>query len=133
MQIETAVPEDKAWAVKLLSEVVNDGSAIWWRVEQKPKADALLVVRPVAVAHYSIRRDGWKILQEIAVRSDSRRQGLATALLKEIGTPVKAKTDLDNIGANNFYLAMGFAFGGGALTRNGSKMMNCYFRVAPYD
>jgi ribosomal protein S18 acetylase RimI-like enzyme len=88
----------------------------------------LVVIRKVAFAHYRVRKDGQRVLYEIAVDPSERRKGHGKRLLAHIGTPMLLKTDAFNEESNAFYQALGFILEGVSTSRLGDKTLNHYAR-----
>lgn len=53
------------------------------------------------------RRDGWGVVSTICVPLIARGKGIGTALLKEVGYPIRLKCP-DGLPSNGFYLQAGF-------------------------
>lgn len=133
--IRKAVWADQKWVAKLFDKnkdtlgVVGGGLAFYrWYNDGNDRA-RWIVIPEIAFAHYLIRKDGFKVLYEIAVDSEHRRKGLATALIKKIGYPIELKTDKDNVASNAFYLRLGFWLMGAKRTAGG-KIVNIYQKWA---
>lgn len=129
--VEQAQDADRVWIGALFQAEaqvlgVNFG-AIWYRwLHRTTDRERWLVVRPLGFAHYLARLDGVRVLYELAVRPDARRQGIGTALLAAIGRPMVLKTDVGNLAANSFYLALGFHLTGIHPSRDGRRLLNRY-------
>lgn len=133
LKVEQANEEDLEWVEELFQKneyiLGPAGLALYrWKNDRKEN-DRLIVVREVAFARYTIRKDGIRTLHEIAVAEEAKGQGIGKRLIQEIGRPIQLKTDADNEESNNFYKALGFTFNGKKKSRNGKKIFNLYFRI----
>lgn len=109
-----ATPEDQKWVAKLFDAnkdilgKVSGGTAFWrWQTRGGPQ-EKWFVIPELAFAHWYIRKDGTKVLYEIAVSKDAKRMGLGKKLLDLIGLPCELKTDAEHPESNAFYQALGF-------------------------
>ena len=134
--VRDALEEDMPWVKRIFQSadhVLGKGffGSIWWRYWQsKNPRERWIVIEGRAFAHYVTRRDGVKVLYEIAVAEESRRMGLGKLLLDYIGRPMELKTDADHGESNAFYRALGFHPVGSKRSRDGKKVMRIY-RCAP--
>lgn len=132
VKIEAAVPADQKWVGKLFDANkailgnVSGGTVFWrWRAGLNPR-EHVVVIRPeLAFAHYLVRKDGTRVLYEMAVTAEAKRQGLGRAILEHIGRPIELKTDADNQESNAFYRRMGLVCVG-QKTGGSGKVMNVF-------
>ncbi len=128
-EIADAVPEDGEWIVPLMNAhnvYFWNGGVIWYRYWHQSGSERWIVARPdLGCAHYRVRRDGWKVIDEIVTSEAARRRGVAKAMIEHIGAPIFVKTDCDNEPSNAFYLALGFRLVNVRFARSG-KPMNEY-------
>lgn len=110
MGIRLAKSADEAWIKSFWpTDQFWDFGRIWWRYwHQRSPGEYWLVIPECAFAHYKVKARGGKTLYEIAVHPDFRRQGHASRLLAQIGTPLSLKTNADHPDSNAFYQALGF-------------------------
>jgi ribosomal protein S18 acetylase RimI-like enzyme len=129
--VQSANPQDQPWFAKLFDVNraslgnVSGGTVFWRWLQSKQPNERILVIRPVAFVHYRIKRDGMRVVYEIAVAASAQRQGLARVLMDRVGRPVTLKTNADNEPSNRFYERLGFAVVAHVNTRDG-KLMNVY-------
>lgn len=127
--IEDFTEADIPWVRELLKKnptLLHDpGQVIWRFFNQRQSGEFWMVIRPHALAHFKVRRDGWKTLYEIAVDATQRRNGYARKLVEHIGRPLQLKTDEDNVESNAFYKALGFLPMGLVVSSKG-KRINVY-------
>lgn len=128
--IDHAIEADAEW-IKPIWEPATfwDFGRIWWRYWTSPSVNEhWLVIRPLAFAHFRVRRaDAVRVVEEIAVAVAHRRQGIGAYLLHAIGRPVELKTDATNLASNAFYQATGFELLRTIPASRGSdRIMNVY-------
>lgn len=130
--VRPAIWTDQKWVARLFDqnkEILGNigGGLVFYRWFNGGRAHEKWIVIPeVGFAHYLIRqRDGVRVLYEIAVSKEHRRQGIGKKLLAEIGRPIELKTDAENEASNAFYRGLGFMCVG--QKRGGSgKLANVY-------
>jgi GNAT superfamily N-acetyltransferase len=130
--IRIATLEDEALVIAILDtgNIVQSASTIWWRFTASnarlQRREFIALYDDVAMAHWLVRKDRMKVLNEIAILPEHRRQGIGIQLIEYIGLPIKAKTDADNVVSNNFYLKHKFKLVNIELTKSKRKPMNVY-------
>lgn len=114
--VRPLVEADGRWLARVWASVEGDigswfvvGSRAWYLHCKSPGPREVWVGVPeCAFAHYVTRkRDGVAVLSELGVEPDSRRRGLASALLRTIPRPLELKTDARNAASNAFYRSLG--------------------------
>lgn len=138
--IRDAVEADEKWVKRVFTasdHILGKGffGTIWYRFWQNYRvhrgaSERWVVIEEKAFAHFKQRRDGVKVLYEIATDEAARRQGHARALVAYIGFPMELKTDSNHQESNTFYQALGFYPCGEKRSRDGMKKMRIY-RCAP--
>jgi len=128
-----ATREDAEWIKPIFvaeRAMFWDFGRIWYRYWAGwPDAwERWMVIRPHGFAHFRVRRDGTRVVQEIAVAAAARRQGIGSELLGAIGRPIELKTDAQNLGSNAFYQALGFELINTVAAEHGQRLMNVYRR-----
>lgn len=131
-EIVPAAPDDRAWVVRLYERerawLGIVGSTVWWRYWHPRRPNEHWdVIREVAFVHWRLRRDGVRVIDEIAVDPAARRQGLARLLVAHVGRPVTLKTDEANPESNACYLALGFRQIGTQSSKDGKRRMHVYW------
>lgn len=129
--IRDAVPEDQKWVAKLFDANksilgnVSGGTVFWrWRAS-KSKSEYFIVIPELAFCHYRIRKDGSRVVYEIAVAQEAKGKGLGRKLMAQVGRPVELKTDAASEESNAFYLKLGLHCVG-KVTGGSGKLMNFY-------
>lgn len=130
--IRNATPEDKQWIEPIFKRedhILGKGffGTIWyryWQAVEKKGRERWIVIPEVAFAHYRERKDGVKVLMEIAVTE--KRKGFGRELMRNIGLPMELKTDADHLESNAFYKALGFYPAGEKRSRDGKKRLRIW-------
>lgn len=126
--IRDATPEDKQWVAKLFdanSTVLGNmgGGTMFWRWQTAAgKNERLIVIPQLGFAHFRVKKDGTRVLYEIAVDAAAKRQGVGRLLMKVVGRPVLLKTDRDHAESNGFYRALGLTHCGTTVAKSGKKL-----------
>lgn len=132
--IEELGPADKPWVERLWRQagVFGDdaGLLVWRALHPSSPNERCVGVREKAFAHYRVRKDGVRVLYEIAVDATLKRTGLGRALIAFIGAPLLLKTDVSNAESRAFYTRLGMREFGPKAARNG-KLMVEYVLEAP--
>ncbi len=130
-EIREAVFEDQKWISKLFDQnkeilgMMSGGTVFWrWYQGGNPR-EHFLVIPELAFAHYLKKKDGTKVLYEMAVSASAKRQGLGRRLLDKIGRPLELKTNADSPESNTFYRSYGMTCVGQKTAGNG-KLLNIY-------
>lgn len=130
--VELAEERDADWLRPIFAAERRwlwDFGRVWWRYwHQRRVGEAWYVVREAGFVHWHARRDGVRVVEEIAVARDARRQGVGRALLAAIGQPILLKTDADNAESNPFYAALGFRYKETVASRDDTRRLNVYER-----
>jgi ribosomal protein S18 acetylase RimI-like enzyme len=123
--IELLVPTDEPWVARLWRSAGVFGSGLLVRraLNSTSHNEFCVGVREKAFAHYRVRKDGVRVLYEIAVDPAHKRHGIGRALIAHLGVPVLLKTDADNVAARSFYERMGMRLVGQKVARNGKLMV----------
>lgn len=135
LTIREATPSDSAWVLPLMNSHNRyfwNGNAIWYRFwhREDTAREYWIVVDPgLGCAHFRIRHDGCRVLDEIVTAPEARRKGIGRAMIDYIGRPIRLKTDVDNEVSNAFYLSLGFNLVGVVFSKSG-KAMNEYVLCA---
>lgn len=96
---------------------------MFWRwLQNGATNERIIVVEPLAFAHYRIKKDGSRVLYEIAVDVAAKRQGLGRLLMERVGRPVMLKTDRDHAESNAFYKSLGLSLAGVTVARSGKRL-----------
>ena len=128
LTMRKAINEDQKWVGKLFDlnrdvlGKVSGGTVFWRALNSGNEREHFWVIPEVAFAHWLVRKDGVKVLYEVAVHPDNKRQGLAKRLLQHIGLPMELKTDADHAESNAFYQALGFKKMGYKTAGSGKRM-----------
>jgi len=135
MQIEEALPEDRAWIETIYQAdrhfLGSVFGSVWYRFWQADNPrEHWWVIRPYAFAHWMERLDGWKTLYEIAVDVEFRKTGYGRQLVAHIGTPLRLSTDAENLVSNLVYQKLGFTQTGWKPSRDGKRILIVYEKVA---
>ena len=136
--VEDAREEDREWVLAVWKE--NEailGSlnvahrTFYWHFNRPRTAptspERWIVIRPHGFAHFRIRKDTLRNVQEIAVASTAKRRGVGRRLLEAVGNPVILKTNADHEESNAFYRAQGFTLVSRSAGRDG-RPLNHYQR-----
>lgn len=129
--IRPAVPEDQKWVAKLFDTNKSilgnvSGGTVFWRWKAGGAANEHFIVIPeLAFCHYRVRKDGSRIVYEIAVAQAAKGKGLGRKLMEHVGRPVELKTDQASEESNAFYRKLGLTCVGKSTGKSG-KVMNVY-------
>lgn len=132
--IRPARPEDVEWVRPIFDvadHVLGKGffGTIWWRFwNQRNGEEHWVVIPKLGFAHFKVRKDGWKVVYEIATAPEAKRQGVGRRLLDFIGTPMELKTDADHEESNAFYRRCGFYPAGLKRSRDGKKRLRIWVK-----
>lgn len=129
--IRGAVPEDQKWVAKLFDANksilgnVSGGTVFWrWKAGKSPN-ERFDVIPELAFVHWRVRKDGTRVVYEIAVSQEAKGRGLGRKLMEHVGRPVELKTDAASEESNAFYLKLGLHCVG-RMTGGSGKIMNFY-------
>lgn len=126
--------EDVPWVKNLFNlnkSILGSFDTAYYRFKNsKNTREKWIVVKEIAFVHYMERLDGVKVIYEIAVNPNNKRQGLGKMLMEHIGFPIQLKTDANNEESNEFYRKTGYIRVGVKKSRNGKKTFNIYQRWA---
>lgn len=128
LQIRKATAEDQKWFAKLFDANKNilgnvSGGTVFYRWLKGGNArEHIAVIPEFAFAHWLVRKDGTRVLYEIAVHETMKRRGIGRLFLDHIGTPMELKTDAENAESNRFYQALGFIKLGYKATSAGKRV-----------
>jgi len=110
-----ATPDDKTWVIELFASCGQLGdkhvaNSQWFRFWQakNPREHWIVDHNNSAFCHYLVAINGTRSIYEIAVAVSARRTGLGKAMLDQVGTPTRCKTDVTNVASNAFYASAGF-------------------------
>lgn len=125
--------EDRDWVFRVADfskSILGPIGLPWSRSWPTPgPRDFWVGIREAAFAHYRLRLDGIKVLDEIAVHPHAKGLGLGRELVEHIGCPMELKTDADNAESNGFYRHLGFKLAGQKTSKNGKKLFNIYRKL----
>ena len=134
--IRLASKEDKEWVLEIFSEnkVILGGKGYgnlqwkrYWDNFQEKDNERWIVIESKAFVHYLIRkRDGVKVVYEIATKNEHKKKGFGKMLIEFIGEPIELKTDYDSEESNSFYKKIGFVPLGVSYTKSKNKKMMNY-------
>lgn len=125
-------PNDEKWVIDLFVSVRVLGDAHvarsqWFRYWSRRQQGEFWIVREkTAFTHFKVKKDNSRTIYEIAVSDEYRRSGVASELVKIVGRPVTAKTDIDNVAANAFYTKNGFILMAKTKNKNNSQHSNIW-------
>lgn len=132
-EVRAAVAEDQKWVGKLfdanrrvLGNMSGGTMFFRWLKSSNPR-EKMIVIDGLGFAHYLERRDGVKVIYEIAVAVEAKRRGVGRKLVEAVGFPCQLKTDADHYESNAFYKRLGFRNVGVVMSKSG-KAMNVYHR-----
>lgn len=125
MSIREVTPEDQEWLKSIWDEPMFGSFSVWWYRywHQRSHGERWIIYEGKGFAHYFVRRDGMRRIQEILVAPDARRQGIGEMLVNYVGVPVKLRTDCDNVASNAFYRRLGFVPAAKVRAKSGKEMM----------
>lgn len=106
----------------------NYGLTLSSYFKERAKNQFMLVWEGVGFCHYRIRKDGVKVIYEIAVTSSAKGQGAGKKFIEKVGFPLMLKTDQVNLESNAFYRKIGMIVVGTHTTKKG-KLMNIYYKA----
>jgi ribosomal protein S18 acetylase RimI-like enzyme len=128
LEVRSATPDDQSWVGKLFEANASvlgnmSGGTMFWRWQNAgSKNERLLVAGKLGFAHYRIRKDGTRVLYEIAVDASAKRRGVGRTLMDRIGRPVTLKTDAGHAESNAFYKSIGLTNCGTTVARSGKRL-----------
>lgn len=128
LQIRKATADDQKWVGKLFDANksilgnVSGGTVFYRWIKGGNEREHFDVIPEIAFAHWLVRKDGTRVLYEIAVHESMKRKGIGRRLLAHIGFPMELKTDAGNEESNRFYQALGFIKLGYKETAGGKRV-----------
>lgn len=113
--------DDEPWLKELwYPELGGSISSFWWRFlnGQAPNQHWVGVDGEGFVA-FTLKKDGGRTVNFIAINANCRGNGLAMRLLDYVGSPCSVVTDVENAASNRLYEKAGFRLTGQKTKKNG--------------